>query len=157
VIVVADTSPLHYLVLIDEVHVLPALYGTVIVPKAVLDELLHSGTPPKVREWANKLPLWIEVCRVGKIKIPSLLTLDIGEMEALQLAMDLAADIILIDETDGRKQAELLHLQVRGTLRVLEDAAKMGKTNFHRALLKLQPTSFRMSSKLLQIFLERNP
>jgi predicted nucleic acid-binding protein len=44
-IVVADTSPVHYLVLIGEVEILPALFEKIVVPTAVLDELVHPGAP----------------------------------------------------------------------------------------------------------------
>ena len=50
-IVVADTSPLNYLVLIDEVDLLPALFGEVLIPQAVFQELKHPKTPAKVQQW----------------------------------------------------------------------------------------------------------
>ena len=48
-IVVSDTTPLNYLILIDSVHVLPMLFGSVYAPSAVLRELLHPKTPDAVR------------------------------------------------------------------------------------------------------------
>jgi hypothetical protein len=56
VIVVADASPLRYLILIEHVHVLPALYGHVIVPPAVLEELSKERTPEAVRTWLANRP-----------------------------------------------------------------------------------------------------
>lgn len=46
-IVIADTTPLNYLILIDEIEVLPKLYGRVVIPEAVREELLRSGAPIK--------------------------------------------------------------------------------------------------------------
>lgn len=55
-IVVADTSPLNYLVLIDEIDLLPALFGRVLLPQAAFHELQHAKTPPKVQQWIVHLP-----------------------------------------------------------------------------------------------------
>jgi len=60
-IVVADTSPLNYLVLIEEVGLLPAIFGNVLVPTSVFHELQHPRTSLKVREWVANLPVWVEV------------------------------------------------------------------------------------------------
>jgi predicted nucleic acid-binding protein len=60
-IVVADTSPLNYLVLIDEIELLAALFEKVLLPNAVLKELQHPRTPEKVCYWAAHFPTWIEV------------------------------------------------------------------------------------------------
>ena len=55
-IAVADTSPLCYLVLIDEVDLLRQLFRQVVVPSAVITELLHEDAPEAVRGWAANLP-----------------------------------------------------------------------------------------------------
>ena len=59
-IVVSDTSPLNYLVLIGHVEILPTLFGRVLVPPAVMAELQQSGTPEPVRRWAGMPPGWLE-------------------------------------------------------------------------------------------------
>jgi predicted nucleic acid-binding protein len=60
-IVIADASPLNYLVLINEVHILPKLYGRVLIPPGVWAELQQERTPEPVRQWAAKPPEWLEV------------------------------------------------------------------------------------------------
>jgi len=60
-IVIADTGPIHYLVLIGYADILPALFVKVIVPSVVLEELTHAETPPAVRSWMAQLPVWLEV------------------------------------------------------------------------------------------------
>ena len=60
-VVVADSSPLNYLTLIGSVDVLRQLYGRVLIPREVADELTHAGAPVEVRAWARHLPVWIEV------------------------------------------------------------------------------------------------
>lgn len=52
-VVVSDTSPLHYLILIGRDSVLEKLYGQVIVPPAVLQELDHSAAPPAISAWGK--------------------------------------------------------------------------------------------------------
>jgi predicted nucleic acid-binding protein len=58
-IAVADASPLCYLVLIGEIDLLPQCFGRVLVPRAVIAELLHDDAPAAVRSWASNLPAWI--------------------------------------------------------------------------------------------------
>lgn len=60
-IVIADTSPLNYLVLIGEIEVLPKLYREVRIPRAVYRELGHEGTPVAVRAWAQAIPDWLVI------------------------------------------------------------------------------------------------
>jgi predicted nucleic acid-binding protein len=73
------------------------------------------------------------------------------------LPVELRADAVLIDETEGRKLAESLDLEVRGTLGILERAAKLGMVDFRRALSKLEQTSFRISPAVRETFLRRFP
>jgi len=60
-IAVTDTSPICYLILIGEVELLAKLFKQVLVPCAVIAELLHEGAPEAVRAWASHLPSWIAV------------------------------------------------------------------------------------------------
>jgi predicted nucleic acid-binding protein len=87
---------------------------------------------------------------------PALLGLDKGEREAIQLALELGVSTVLIDEAEGRRVAVRLHLEVRGTLGILERAATLGRINLHAALLKLEQTSFRISPAVRAALLTRN-
>lgn len=58
-IAVADASPLCYLVLIGKIDLLPELFLRVVVPQAVITELLHEDAPAAVRNWASNLPGWV--------------------------------------------------------------------------------------------------
>jgi predicted nucleic acid-binding protein len=64
-IIVADTSPINYLVLIGAIDILKALFGRVIIPQAVLGELQHEKTPTAVKVWCDAYPDWLEVRQVG--------------------------------------------------------------------------------------------
>jgi hypothetical protein len=58
---VADTSPINYLVLIEQTAVLPTLYARVLLPPTVVRELHDAEAPEAVRAWAAHLPTWCEV------------------------------------------------------------------------------------------------
>jgi predicted nucleic acid-binding protein len=60
-IVVSDTSPLNYLILIGAEQVLPALFGQVLAPPEVLVEMQHAEAPPQVSAWAQHPPAWLEI------------------------------------------------------------------------------------------------
>jgi hypothetical protein len=85
-IVVADTSPLNYLIQIDCDGVLPALYQTVLVPLGVVEELKSPKAPAAVSAWTNNIPVWIEVHQPAASLDTELSFLDRGEREAIQLA-----------------------------------------------------------------------
>lgn len=149
-IVVADTSPLRYLILIEEIRVLPGLYGRVIVPPGVVAELNQERTPSVVREWLSARPEWLQV-QAPQEALPSLQdVLGVGEREAIALAAELAADALLMDDRDGRREAERRSLAVLGTLRVLADAAEHGLLNLRVALDRLRQTNFRADEQLLR-------
>jgi predicted nucleic acid-binding protein len=140
-IVVADTSPLRYLVVIEHDHLLPKLYGRVLIPPAVAEELNHESTPKVVRVWLAGPPSWLEIRQPTHTLQPEV-DLDRGEREAIALAEEVAADLLLIDEWDARMEAERRLLRAVGTLRVLADGAIRGFTNLEEASSAcVRPTS----------------
>jgi len=156
-IVVADTSPLNYLVLIAEIQLLPALYERVLIPEEVHRELQRLRTPPSVRAWATNLPAWCELRVVASTADPALRELDPGERDAIQLALDTRIDTVLMDEMSGRREALRRHLRVTGTVAVLEKAGQRGLLDFRDALQRLEATNFRLSPAIRAEFLKRNP
>jgi hypothetical protein len=85
-VVVADTSPLNYPILIEAIDLLPRLYGRIVIPNEVLNELIDAGAPLRVSEWATKLPEWVEVRSAALTNDPTLSLLDEGERCAILLA-----------------------------------------------------------------------
>jgi len=150
-IVVADTSPLNYLVLIRHQDVLPSLFGRVLTAPAVIAELRHPGTPAAVRSWATTPPPWLEVRAPASID-PDL-GLGPGEAEAISLARELKADVVLIDERKALTVARECGLFVTGTLGVLAIAAEKGLIALPEAIAALRRTSFRVSREVLDEFL----
>ncbi len=154
-IVVSDTSPINYLLLIGESEVLPRLFGEVYAPPEVIAELCHLRTPEVVRRWAQQPPAWMRVVKAREaLECPA--RLGPGEASAMALAKELNADWLLMDERDGTKFAAAQGLRVLGTLTVLEQAARMDLLQLPEALRKLQNTSFRVSLQLIRAALERD-
>ncbi|MBY0263047.1 MAG: DUF3368 domain-containing protein [Phycisphaerales bacterium] len=148
-IVVSDTSPLSYLILIGHIDVLPALFGGVVVPPAVMVELTHPGSPDPVRAWVATPPAWIWVAApaVTPAARPGI---DPGEAQAIELARELSANALLIDDARGRAAAEEAGVPARGTLGVLVLAARTELLDLDAALSRLQATNFRASPALFQ-------
>ena len=63
-IVIADTSVVCYLVLIEQIELLPQLFGQIVIPQAVYEELRAEGAPVKLQEWMRRLPTWLEIYAV---------------------------------------------------------------------------------------------
>ena len=60
-LVVADTGPINYLLLIDAVDLLPRLFYRILLPAAVQRELAHPAAPRAVRAWIANVPDWLEI------------------------------------------------------------------------------------------------
>jgi predicted nucleic acid-binding protein len=147
VIAVADASPLHYLILIGHIHLLPALFSQVLVPPTVLNELRHRHAPTPVRAWATDPPTWLE-CQAPESTVADLPRgLGPGERDTLALAATLLPAVILIDERDGRREARRRGWPVMGTLGLLRAATDRGieGLNLAEALARLRRTNFRAS------------
>ena len=152
-VVVADTSPVNYLVLIGQIGILPQLYTRVLIPPAVLDELKHPAAPEPVRHWVANPPGWLEVL-TPKSRV-HVAQFDVGESEAIALATEMHVELLLMDEQAGRQEAARRGLKVAGTLSVLDEAEQAGLVNFDAAVARLRQTSFRVSSEVLAAIKER--
>jgi hypothetical protein len=100
-IVVADTTPLNYLVLIEGAPLSPVLFGTVLMPQAVCNELRYPRASPRVRPWIDEPPSWLESGTVSPSAKPALLEFDPGEREAIQSPLDWGIRFVRMDEADG--------------------------------------------------------
>ena len=151
--VVSDTSPLHYLVLCESVDVLRTLFGEVLIPPTVFQELQHQHTPSPVRAWAQSLPAWIKVQKPAVLD--QTLNVDEGEREAIALAREIKAVAILMDDRKGRVEAMRCGLQVTGTIGLLEAAAARGLVDLTKAVQLLRLTNARLDDELLEAALRR--
>jgi predicted nucleic acid-binding protein len=117
VIVVSDASPIIALSRIGHLELLHALFGEVIVPERVRQEVLVGPGGPELLAAAP----WIEVRSVARAELVKRLeqSLDPGEAAAIALAVEIGAGLILIDERLGRAAAVREGLQVTGVVGVL--------------------------------------
>ncbi len=155
-LVVADTSPLRYLVQIDQIELVPRLFEKIFIPSVVCDELRHPSAPEAVRSWMRSRPGWLEVSVVGASDDPSLLGLDEGEKSAIILALTLSADLLLIDDRKGAAIARAKGFEVTGTLGVLDLAARRGMIDLAGALARLRTTNFRGRDDLFDGLLKQH-
>jgi predicted nucleic acid-binding protein len=155
-IVIADTTPLNYLILIHQADLLPQLFGRVLIPPAVFEELQQPETPQLVQAWIADPPPWLQVQSLRFHPDPELDYLDSGEREAIALAEEIHADQLLLDEADARREAARRKLTFIGTLGVLREAARRELLNLPITLAQLQATTFYVDPELIRSLLEED-
>lgn len=126
-IVISDASPLIALAAIKKLDLLRALYSELVIPAAVYDEI--TAVRP-MAPGANDVreAEWIQVRSVKNRALVEALTLelDAGEAEAIALAVELDADLLLMDERRGRIAATRLGRRVVGVLGLVIEAKAAG-------------------------------
>jgi predicted nucleic acid-binding protein len=156
-IVVSNTSPIINLAVIDHLNLLHQLYSEVIIPRAVYNEIVIAGEgqPGAVD---IKGARWIAVKDVTNQALVTALRLDLddGEAEAITQAVELKADLLLIDERKGRRLAEALGCRVIGLLAVLVEAKQQELLPAVKPILDqlILEAGFRVSSALYERVLE---
>jgi uncharacterized protein len=127
VIVVSDTSPINNLAAINQLHLLQQLYGTVLIPEAVYQELTDPDFPVAGAKEVQTFT-WIQIRAIEDRTMLKALSseLDPGEAEAIVLALEMKAEQVLIDERRGRMIAARLNLHYTGILGVLVEAKSQG-------------------------------
>ena len=120
--IVSDSGPLLCFARAERLEILRQVLGEIIIPDAVFEEIaIHGkGKPGAVEVEAG---IWIKCGSIGDRAILNQLSrkLNLGEMEALGLAMEMNA-ALLIDEYEGRNEAQRLGIDHFGSLRVLREA-----------------------------------
>lgn len=155
-LVVTDTSPINYLVLIGHVDALPLLFGSVVIPQAVVDELLDESTPEVVRQWITAPPTWCVIQSPEGPLDPALAYLGSGEREAIALCQDLGANALLTDDSRARREARARGIEVIRTLDLLERASLRGLLDLPTALARLQETTFYAPTHVISAMLARH-
>jgi predicted nucleic acid-binding protein len=84
-IIVSDTTPVHYLILIDEIDLLPRLLGEIVIPEVVFRELQADRTPSKIKNYLRNKPSWLSVCQAPPVIDHQLDDIDPGERAAILL------------------------------------------------------------------------
>ncbi len=155
--VVSNAGPLITLSKIGKLNLLKYLYGTIVIPNAVRYEVVVQGKGAiGSEEIANSV--WINVQTVTNKLAVDLLQerLDLGESEAIVLTLESKADLLLMDESRGRRISEGRGINLIGTLGLLAIAKKHGLITKLKPLLdQLISVGFYMNSDLYQAMLSQ--
>lgn len=152
-IIISDTSIITNLAAIQHLHLLPQLYNQVIIPGAVYRELIDIN-PPVPGSIEVQAATWIEIRKVvnrnAVERLQQEVRLDLGESEAIALALELSADLLLIDERRGRAEANRLGLRITGILGILVEAKHQNLILAVKPLMDalIATSEFRISSAL---------
>lgn len=121
--VIANTTPLIALANIDQLELLHKLYGTIIVPQAVIDEIVREPAKQRIRSSS-----WIKVEDIIDTSQKDIFRarLHAGEVEVMILAREQKADLVIMDDNAAKKTAKFLGLNVTGTMGVLLKAKREG-------------------------------
>jgi predicted nucleic acid-binding protein len=153
VIVVSDTSILSALAITGYLALLPEIYGRVLIPLAVANEL-KRGSEQDPRIGLVLSVDWIEICETGDRQLVESLQneyhLDRGESEAIALALEIKAEELLIDERLGRREAMRRGLSITGLLGILLVAKRRGLVREVKPIMNkfIEEANFRVSNNL---------
>jgi hypothetical protein len=156
-IVVSDTTAITHLAKINALIILRQLYNEILIPEEVYNELCQAKrTQPGALQVINSP--WIKVIPINNYAIAAKLKqrLDFGESEAITLAIETNADVLIIDEIAGRMVAKKLVNKIIGTVGALLEAKKSGIiSSIKPYLIQLKKTGFRISSELFELALSQ--
>ena len=154
-IVVSDTTPLISLMKVSLLDILQQLFGEIIIPAAVFDELTANSKFSFEAEQIKSCG-FIRVLSVGNTDAVHILQhtcgLDLGESEAIALADDTGADFLFMDEARGRRVAKELGLRIMGTVGILlaaKDDGLLTKSDVENALEGLKASNRRISEEII--------
>ena len=158
-IVVSNASPLIILARIGQLQLLAEFYGRILIPTPVHEEVVIAGRGlPGSREVSDAS--WIEIRDAADGSDSSLVQgtprLGAGERSAIQLAKELSADLLLLDEWKARRIAQSAGLPVAGCVGILEAGARMGKiSDLRQTYINLLRQGIRVDLELLRGSLRR--
>jgi len=158
-IVIADTTPIITLMKLQRLDLLEKLFEIVIVPHAVYEELISNINYPDEKQMIVECPFLkrLEVSDRQSIKIlREVVGLDAGESEAIALAEENHADLIIIDERKGRRVAKQMNLKIIGTIGILLqafDCTILSKTEILSYAEQLKNSKIRISETLFELVL----
>jgi predicted nucleic acid-binding protein len=153
--VVSNTSPLLNLSIIGQLSLLRSQFGTVTVPEAVVDELRIDDDLPGNHELRAAFESgWLQVQKVTNPQLVRVLrhTLDAGESEAIALAIEMDAEVLLLDERDARIVAKDMGMTITGVLGVLLRGYSDGEIEFPMDLIDRlqQEAGFHLSGEIVE-------
>ncbi len=154
-IVISDTTPLITLMKAGRLDVLNRLFGDVLIPEAVYEELTCNDAFRDEVEIIQDSS-YIKVVTVGDDSRVSFLQrvsgLDLGESEAIIYADEVKADLLLMDEIAGRRVARNMSLTITGSIGILVQAFQSGilsQSEVEDALRRIRESNRHISEKLI--------
>jgi predicted nucleic acid-binding protein len=153
-LVVSNTSPLRYLIVVGHAELLAGLFGQILIPMGVARELGDKSAPLAVREWIAQPPAWLRIHTLQSSPDLELMTsLDLGEREAIQLTTEQKADVLIMDEWKGRAIAQRRGLPLVGALGILGDSYQRALIDDPlKILADVRRQGFRISDRLVSEF-----
>lgn len=149
--IVSNTSPISNLAKVGQLDLMQRLYGVILIPNAVYEELLDERAGEAVIT-AVQSATWLDVYSVQNQELVDELRdrINVGEAEAISLAVEVAAARLLIDERLGRQAATERGLTVTGVLGILLAAKRQGLIRAVRPTIDalITQAGFRISSQL---------
>lgn len=154
-IVITDSTSLISLARISKFDLLRELFGEIIVPQAVFDEVVHRGRNRPGQKEVENSP-WIKAQAISdRLAVEALETdLGRGEAEVIVLAREINANLVLLDDGKARSKARALGLEVTGTIGVLLHAARAGRFRFIPIFESLLASGFRLKKTEYERILE---
>ena len=150
-LVVSDTSPLLNLALIDRLELLESQFSEVMVPQQVWNELTDGEDGLEtLRELRDDGLLHLVEVERSDLFVELFHELDLGETAAICYAVEQNADLVLLDERDGRRVARRHDLNVTGVIGILLRGAKAGVVNLAHELDALREAGFWISDDLYE-------
>jgi predicted nucleic acid-binding protein len=164
-IVISDTTPLIHFGIIKRLDLLHTMYGEIFITKTVLQEAVTEGVTmgkPDAFLIEKEIGKWIkvddpkgdvgEICRMYRIHT--------GEAESILLAQELSANLLLIDERDGRIAAKSAGINVIGTIGIISDCVNRHLLTIGTAVeiltyFKTDPSKFWIDPQIIDIAIRR--
>ena len=154
ILIVADTGPINYLIQIGCIALLARLAEKTVLPASVQSELVHEAAPDAVRAWAAAPPTSVEIRTATRL--PEAKDISLADREAIALAMELDAAVLLMDDLHARLCAAKLGVPTMGTIGLLEVAAARGLVSLPAALERLRGTTCFLTEELIENALGRD-
>ena len=147
-IIISNSTPLVHLSAMDKLDLLKQLFGEIRIPEEVYQEVIIRGQGKPGSEEVGAAR-WIKREMVkDQLAVSTLNTrLGVGESACLILAIELGADLVILDDRSARLEAQALGLKITGSIGVLLKADEEGLVDFGRSFDELLATGFRLSPK----------
>lgn len=152
--VIIDASPLISLAVINQLELLKKLFPEIIIPQTVFQEI----TAVRDKKCAVKIVTFIKnLVRHAEQKSNSKFNLGKGELEAIDVYLELKADLLIIDDKKARNAAESQNIKCIGTIGLLTLAKKKGFIReLRKYFIQLLKNRRYFSYQLLNQVLEMN-